>query len=123
MAVPVWNANLTQGEEKQIERVHKTAYYVNLGHEYQNYEHGLNTLGGERLSERRLSLRLNFAKKALKSEKYQNWFSPAIPEFRLKPNTRQPIPTLGKLKDVPFRTSRYRNSPLPYLTRLLNDKC
>ena len=39
MAVPVWNANLTQGEEKQIERVQKTAFYVILGHEYQNYEH------------------------------------------------------------------------------------
>ena len=25
MAVPVWNANLTQGEEKQLERVQKTA--------------------------------------------------------------------------------------------------
>ena len=41
MAVPVWNPNLTQSEEKQIERVQKTAYYVILGHEYQDYEHGL----------------------------------------------------------------------------------
>ena len=121
LAVPVWNANLTQSEEKQIERVQKTAYYVILGHEYLNYEQGLSTLGGERLSVRRTALSLNFAKKALKSEKYKNWFSPAIPVLRPRPNTRAPIPEPSKLKDVPYRTARYRDSPLPYLTRLLNE--
>ena len=81
----------------------------------------MNTLGGERLSERRTSLCLNFAKKSLKSEKFKSWFSPAIPALRPKPNTRAPIPKPNKLKDVPYRTARYRDSPLPYLTRLLNE--
>ena len=78
-------------------------------------------MSGERLSERRIYLCLNFAKKALKSEKYHNWFSPAIPENRPKANTRAPVPKQGELKNVHFRTPRYQNSPLPYLTMLLND--
>ena len=77
LAVPVWQPNLSNHEVKQIERVQKTAFHVILGQDYHDYPTALATLGVQSLSERRVTLCLNFARKALKHEKYQSWFYPA----------------------------------------------
>ena len=63
----------------------------------------------ESLEVRRKSLCVSFAKKSQKHEKFQNWFQESD---QLTPTTFQP---------VPYRTKRYKNSPLPHLTSLLND--
>ena len=55
-----------------------------------------------------------------KHEKYQSWFSPATARSSTKPETRAPEPQL-RFKNVTCRTSRYEDSPIPYLTRLLNE--
>ena len=78
------------------------------------------TLGVQSLSERRVTLCTNFAKKALKHEKYKTWFYPASARSSTKPETRFPEPQL-KFKNVQCRTSRYEDSPIPYLTRLLYE--
>ena len=53
---------------------------------------------------------LSFAEKAQEHEKFINWF-----KLREEPNQSTFI-------EVPFRTIRYKKSPLPYLTKLLNEK-
>ena len=63
LAVPVWQPGLTIWEEKQIERVQKTTFYVILGDDYQSYESSLKVLGAESLTKRREFICLNFAKK------------------------------------------------------------
>ena len=124
LAVPVWQPGLTRQEEKQIERVQKTAFYVILGEQYQNYQNSLEVLLAERLSDRRYTLCLNFAKKALKNPKYKSWFSESTDDPKPKPNTRgAKTKHFTKLKPVEARTGRYANSPIPYLTGLLNDNC
>ena len=61
-----------------------------------------------------------FGRKALKSEKYSKWFC-ASEEGTPKINTRYAeTKKVTKLKPVTTRTKRYRRSPLPYLTSLLN---
>ena len=63
----------------------------------------------------------NIWKKALKSEKYSAWFCYSE-KYTPKVNTRySKTKTVTKLKPVTTRTRRYRHSPLPYLTNLLNQ--
>ena len=80
MAVPVWQPALTKGQSKQIERVQRTAFYIILGKEYENYDNDLILLERETLEARRIKLCKKFARKALKNPRYANWFYPANKE-------------------------------------------
>ena len=74
LAVPVWQAGLTQQEVKQIERVQRTAFYIILGDNYKDYDNALDLLQCDRLAERRYKLCKNFVKKAVRNEQFKNWF-------------------------------------------------
>ena len=119
LAVPVWQPGLTQLETQQIERVQKCAMHIILGENYTDYYDALETLNCDTLVSRRIKLCENFARKASKSTRYMNWFTlkttspPTI-------NTRQHKKELNKYLPVQTRTCRYKNSPLPYLTDILN---
>ena len=62
---------------------------------------------------------LTFGKKAFKNEKFKEWFTideesePVIKTRNFKPKP--------KLKPVTCRTKRYKKSPIPYITDLLNN--
>ena len=119
--MPVWQPALTQNEVKQIERVQRCALYIILGEQYLNYEHARNLLNCEDLNERRLKLCENFVKKAAKSHKFKSWFSESVvvpPSVHTRGNEIKIIP---KFKPVHTRTDRYRDSPLPYLTDIINE--
>ena len=118
MSVPVWAPALTQNEATQIERVQKVALHIILGNEFTTYEEALQKLKLDTLSQRRYKLCLKFAKKALKSPKFHQWFS--------KPEPNQGIQTRSSSKQSVFkpvytRTRRYEKSPIPYITTLLNQ--
>ena len=122
MAVAVWVPGLTLAENKQIERVQKCALYVIMGETYSGYSNALKTLEVSHLSDRRSKLCLNFAKKAEKHPKYQNWFCPAeevVPPSVTTRSDKTIIQT--KYRPVPTRTDRYKGSPLPFLTDILNE--
>ena len=108
-AAPVWSAGITESDSKQIERVLKATFAIILGWKYILYSHALGDLKMESVEVRRKSLCLSFAKKSQRHEKSQNWFQESD---QLTQTTFQP---------VPYRTKRYKTSPLPYLTSLLND--
>ena len=110
LAVPVWNAGLSAYEVKQLERVQKTAFSIILGKDYISYEQALLDLEMETLEVRRSKNCLAFAKKSQKHEKFRNWF-----EFSDRTSKPSFLP-------VTFRTKRYKKSPLPYLTELLNKQ-
>ena len=118
LAVPVWSAGLTSDDVIALERVQKTACAIILGREYNGYENALEKLRLRTLEERRVELCTKFARKTAKNEKYQHWFvetgrSAQDITTRSKKNTT-------KYKPIKFRTDRFRDSPLPYLTSLLN---
>ena len=96
------------------------AMYIILGDDYNGYDHALDVLECDNLDGRRVKLCDNFAKKAFKSPKYQNWFTAnddPLPTF----NTRSGETKIrNALKPIMTRTDRYQKSPLPYLTDLLN---
>ena len=120
LAVPVWQPALTVQEKAQIERVQKCALHIILGDNYTSYTDALNLMGCENLEERRVKLCEKFVKKASKHYKHQKWFyrdnnAPPIINTRAKEKkSHQYLP-------VKTRTERYKKSPLPYLTELLNN--
>ena len=100
----------------------RSAFYIIISEDFINYDHAVDYLDSEKLSERRLKLCLKFAKRAEQHPKYQNWFSEEIENMRPVPNTRsEKSATKTKYKVVPTRTDRFKNSPLPYLTDMLNE--
>ena len=122
LAVSVWVPGLTLAENYQIERVQKCALYVIMGDSYNGYDETLIALEVEKLSGRRSKLCLKFAKRAEKHPKYQNWFVPAdefIPPTVTTRSDKTFVET--KYKPVPTRTDRYKGSPLPFLTDILNE--
>ena len=121
LAVPAWAAGLTSKEVAQIERLQKASFAIILGDEYRTYKSALNKLNMQTLESRRKDVCLTFGRKALKSDKYSKWFCDSE-EGTPKINTRYAeTKKVTKLKPVTTRTKRYRRSPLPYLTSLLNQ--
>ena len=111
--VPAWHGALTQNERCDIERVQKVALHIILGDKYDSYEKALELTNMETLEKRRIKLCLKFAKKAEKNIKHMNWF-----KKRPKTSTRLDNP---KYWSVIARTDRLKNSPIPYITNLLNQ--
>ena len=59
----------------------------------------------------------NFIKKAANNEQFQNWFclnDDPVPNFKTRSDK------VSDRNPVKARTERYANSPLPYLTDVLN---
>ena len=119
--VPVWQPALTKGKSEQIEKVQRTAFYIILGKEYENYDNDLILLERETLEARRIKLCKKFARKALKNPRYANWFYPANKESSPNIKTRGHKRTASNLKPVHARTVRFEKSPIPYMTKILNS--
>ena len=114
-AAPVFHSGLTLDQSRQLEMVQKKALVIILGVNYINYESALSELHMERLDHRRTELCYSFAIKCTKSPKHNSMF-PLNPNIRA--NSRNPKP----YKEFPCKSSRYFNSPIPYLSRLLNTQ-
>ena len=112
-AVQIWHSGLTLKQDAQIERVQKTALFVILDKNYLNYENSCVETGLDTLRQRREDLCYNFSKKNLKSKDVL--FTKVDGNHNLR---RGKV----KVKEYFCRTKRFRNSPLPYLARLLNSK-
>ena len=112
--VPVWKCGITQEEISDIERVQKSFLYIALGNAYHSYSDALEKMEMETLADRRTNLCRTFALKASKHPKHRNWFK--LNEIN-GVDTRS---TKTKYKTPITRLSRFQNSPIPYLTSLLN---
>ena len=99
---------------KDLERVQKTALHIMLGGDYKDYGTALDIVGLESLEARREKLSLKFARKSVKHPKHTKWF---VPNFRTA-NTRK---EQTKFCPVYAKHKRFIESPISYLTTLLND--
>ena len=111
-AVPAWGPLITVKESIDIERVQKCA--LSIIYNTQSYRKALSFSGLKKLNERRIYLCENFSKKALKHNIFSKWFKrrESHHNTRLKSN----------LMEVPARTKRFFNSPIPLMTRLGNQQ-
>ena len=113
LAVPAWQGGLSQAEKIDLERIQKIACHIILGHDYLSYTSALDILELDTLEYRRNHLSLKFALKSAKHTKFKFWFK----ENEKKVNTRQPI---SKYQRVVANHKRFENSPLSFLTNILN---
>ena len=107
--VPVWNGAITKKEVSKIERVQKIAIHIIYGKQL-SYTQSCKNFKIEKLIVRREKLCTNFAKKALKHEKFSEWFVKEESDNSQKTKYLQTI----------SRGKRLDKAPIPYLTRLLN---
>ena len=110
----VATSHLTKEEIMDIERVQKAFLHVCLGNGYVSYQSAMSDTKLETLEQRRTKLCTTFAVKAVKHPKHKHWFVKTDPDA---PDTRSNKP---KYKTPLFRLGRFRKSPIPYLTGLLN---
>ena len=121
LAVPVWQPGITKKERYQIERVQKCALNIILGEHYSSYSKALESIKYENLEIRRIKICENFVKKSVKHPKFRHWFrrnEKSVNETKIRKVKNQKI---QRYHPVPYRTEKYKNSPLPYLTDLLNN--
>ena len=118
-AAPVWTSGLTLAETNQIERLQKAAFAIILEDQYNSYARAMKTLKRTTLALRRKELNLTFAKKALKSDKFNHWFCQYQPTDQSA--TTRSVPHDYILAPVEARTKTFKKSPLAYLTNLIND--
>ena len=117
LAVPAWHSGLTKKQSADIERIQKVAVYIilsdsNTGLNGFTYDMALVVLELEPLDVRREKLRLSFARKTVKSRHSNMFVQNGSQHYtREKPSYYEPM----------ARTQRYYNSPLNYLTRMLNN--
>ena len=117
LAVPAWHSGITVKQSNDIERVQKVAVKIILSNHLTGrcdmpYDMALVILNLEPLSVRREKLCEKFAKETLKSRHSDI--------FKLNPsdyNTRNKL----KYKEYKSNTIRCHNSPINYLTRILNS--
>ena len=111
----MFHGGLSKEQSRQIEIVQKKAFAVILGRQYENYELALEKLQLDRLDDRRTELCYKFALKCTLSAKHSGMF-PRVPAHSI--NLRNP----KTFNEPKCKTSRYYNSPVPFLSRLLNAR-
>ena len=113
LAVPVWHSSLTLANRLSIERVQKAALQVIFGPSFTSYKSACVAANLQTLETRRSNLCKKFAFKAVKNPKHKQWFK--VNTKQSKTRQRQPF-----FCHVVTRTKRFKNSPLSYLTEILN---
>ena len=112
MAVPVWHIGLTLKLSADLERVQRVAVSIILGS--LPYTQACDLLGLERLSIRRLGLCKRFAYKTSRNSRHSDL-------FQVKSGQQYTRKSKNLYREHMCRKSRFYKSPLPYLTRLLNQ--
>ena len=98
-----------------LKRVQKSALKIILKSHYNNYEDALKILKLDTLDKRREMLCLKFAKNCLKNEKMKKLFPLQTHQHNMKKRSQ------AMFRVNNSRTSKYRNSAIPYMQRLLNE--
>ena len=116
-AAPVWHSSITLTQSYIIESIQKRVCRIILGNRYTHYDEVLSTLGLTSLhDDKRGSLCTKFAIKTYNSDSFSEWF------LKTKSSHSMDLPRSNRvIEEYSFTSNRFRNSPVPYLTRLLNQ--
>ncbi|KAI8515725.1 hypothetical protein Bbelb_065380 [Branchiostoma belcheri] len=115
-AAPAWHAGLTTAQRARIETLQRRACRIILGPAYTSYKEACSILDLPTLDDRRRDLCRNFAKRLVESESFRNWLPPTRGDISSR-DTRNK----HRLTGIRTKTKRYQNSPIPFMTRLLNE--
>ena len=113
-AVPFWGPSITKAESHMIEGILKTGLLIIIKDDYKSFKQALSKTGLKSLSSRRKDIIFKFAKTAVKSDRFSEWF---IKTDR-NPARRQKQKEM--YKEVTCRTTRYARSSLPVLSKAVS---
>ena len=85
--------------------------------DYISIEHALKQTDMKTLQTRRMNLILKFGMKALKNERFKDWFVEEIPQREIVTRNKKPMKLFKEKKGG---TVRYERSSLPIMTKLLS---
>ena len=112
----LWHSSITQKCQNNLERVQKSALKIILGDNYVSYDNALKVLKLQSLKERREELCIKFADKCLQVPKLSRMFPRNLHGHDMKKRSSECFQVKRGL------TNRLRNSAIPYMQRLLNEK-
>ena len=113
-AAPVFTPMLTAKHISDIERIQKIVLKVILGPRYISYHQASLSLSIISLESRRRQLSLNFALACIKSPQHTHL-------FKERKSTYYQLRNIRSFEEPFCFTKRYSCSPIPFLTRLLNE--
>ena len=105
----VWHSSLTEKQNYSIERLQRSAFKVILRNKYISYENACELLNMDTLYDRREAKCLKFAKGCLTDKHMKNMFP-----LNMKRRNHE------KFQVNHARTSRYKDSTIIYMQKLLN---
>ena len=110
--VAAWHPAITKNQQNLIEKVQKVALKIILANDYHSYENACNQFHIQTLKGRRDKLCLNYALRLYKSPRCEEYFSLVKTGSQTR---RQKL-----VVEATTRTKRAYNSPINYLSRLIN---
>ena len=115
LGAPAWFCQLTEHEKNDLDRVAKVALKIIYGDMYCGFENTLKLANIVKPTTQLLKMTKKFANRSAKHPKFSQWFQP-VPEDMVSTRSKK-----NTFVQIPTRTDRYYKSPIPYLTRLLNE--
>ncbi|XP_071957019.1 uncharacterized protein [Antedon mediterranea] len=111
----VWHPGLTKSLSNSIESVQRRACRTILGRDFSSYDKALKVCNISSLTDRRIAHSLKFAKGISQTVHSAD----LLPVTRFESHGRL-LRNSNNISQLPSRTARFSNSPIPYFIRLLN---
>ena len=115
MCAGVWHSSLTVAQSRSLSRAQRVAMAAMVGHWAPSLTDQLEDLGLERLVSRRENICRRFAVRTASKSRHSDIFTLAQTGLQ-RPNKKS-----LKYVEPKARTTSYRKSAVPYLTRILNS--
>ena len=113
----VWHSGITVKQRNELERIQRRACKTILGPEYTSYNDALLSCNLESLDTRRTSQCLKFAIGLSDNIRSKH----LLPPTRIQSHGRN-LRNANSVSQFKIKTSRFRNSPVPYFINLLNNQ-
>ena len=111
-AAPVWSPGLSNYDRDEFERIQKSTFQIRFCNN--KYEKILTIYNLQSLEERRSEIGRKFADKSSKNVNFQSWFQENKNPYKTRNNM--------SYKPVFCRTNSWKNSSIPFMTEILNNK-
>ena len=113
-SAPIFTSMLSEENISDIERIQKIVFRVILTERYTDYESACILMNAKSLKMRRSDLSLSFALNCLKTPQHQHL-------FKERKSLYYTLRNIKSFEEPLCLSERYKCSPLPFLTRLLNE--
>lgn len=111
----VWHSGLTSKQINDLEKIQKRACRTIQGREYSSYSEALSSCDLMTLEDRRIDHCLKFAKGLADNDRTKH----LLPPTRIESHGRN-LRNSNKISQIPTKTKRFQQSPIPYFVKLLN---